>query len=302
MSQKVLIIDDDFSIHAIIIARLGNYRLEFVSAYDGESGLLLAAERKPDLILLDLDMPQMDGYEVCRRLKAEAVTQGIPILFLTAKGSVDHRIRGLDLGAMDYITKPFDPSELRARIGVGLRNKHRIDVLSDKAMIDELTGLSNRAYFDRRLDSDLATSRRSGRPLACIRIALDGAKSIQDRYGVAAVEHALRTVAAGLQETCRKEDVLCRFGPDEFAILACDADTESVEKFVERLRSSVEQMTRVSDDAAIRITCSFGVAVSRFSFGRSVVHGAGAALYHARQAGGNCIDAGPELTELRVAV
>jgi DNA-binding response OmpR family regulator len=129
MSQTVLIIDDSVPMHALIKALLSEEPVELHSAYNGTSGLVLAASLKPDLILLDVDMPAMNGFEVCKILKASEETVHIPIIFLTACASADEKVWGFELKASDYITKPFEPSELWARVRATLRTKRLLDLL-----------------------------------------------------------------------------------------------------------------------------------------------------------------------------
>src|SRR3954451_4025140 len=121
--QKVLIIDDSEMIHGLVRARLKDEPVELLFAADGVRGLQMAAEHAPDLVLLDVDMPEPDGFEVCRRLKADPATRETPVIFLTGASSTEQKLQGLELGAVDYITKPFDPAELRARVRASLRTK-----------------------------------------------------------------------------------------------------------------------------------------------------------------------------------
>src|SRR3954453_23190464 len=178
MPQKVLVIDDSEDIRALVQARLMSEPIELHFAADGASGIARAAELAPDMILLDVDMPAPDGFEVCRRLKADARTMPIPVIFLTGHASADEKIKGLDLGAVDYITKPFDPAELRARVRAALRTKYLMDLLAKRAMIAGLTGLWNRPCSEQRLASELSLPRRSDRPLACAMLDLDHFKRI----------------------------------------------------------------------------------------------------------------------------
>src|SRR5271154_5347795 len=133
MNQQILLIDDDKKIHALVRALLADEPVEIQSALDPEYGLTLAASLRPDLILLDVEMPGIDGYEVCRRLKVDPDLFNIPVIFLTALSTVEEKIRGLELGAIDYVTKPFNPSELLARVRASLRTRHVIRILEEKA-------------------------------------------------------------------------------------------------------------------------------------------------------------------------
>ena len=126
----------------------------------GPAGLAMLGDVKPDIILLDIEMPDMDGYEVCRQLRANPQTVNVPIIFISGADSTEEKIRGLDLGASDYVTKPFDPAELRARVRVALRTAYLMDLLARKAMIDGLTGLWNRSYLDVRLSAEIAAAQR----------------------------------------------------------------------------------------------------------------------------------------------
>ncbi len=238
MPQKVLIIDDSKPIHALIKARLADEPIELHSAFDGESGIAAALNLIPDLVLLDVDMPDPDGFEVCRRLKDDPVTMNIPIVFLTGIASTEQKIRGLELGALDYIIKPFDPAELRARVRTSLRQKYLLDLLAKKAMIDGLTGLWNRSYFDQQLAAQLALFRRSGHPVSCILADVDHFKTINDNFGHPTGDEALRAIAQILQASCRLEDILCRYGGEEFAILCPNTVAGKASILGERLRES----------------------------------------------------------------
>ena len=132
-SQKLLIVDDSPDIHELVVIWLAGEPVEFFSCETGEEALALAAQVRPDLILLDVELPGLDGFEVCRRLKSAAATADIPIVFLTGASSTEEKLRGLDLGAIDYITKPFDPAELRARVRSSLNTKRLMDLLAQKA-------------------------------------------------------------------------------------------------------------------------------------------------------------------------
>jgi DNA-binding response OmpR family regulator len=129
MSQKVLIVDDAPPLHQLIRVHLEEQAVDIHSAYDGDAGVVLAAAIKPDLVLLDVDMPKMTGFEVCKALKDDPATADIPIIFLTASSSTDAKVLGFSLRAVDYITKPFDPNELCARVRVALRTKRLLDLL-----------------------------------------------------------------------------------------------------------------------------------------------------------------------------
>jgi diguanylate cyclase (GGDEF)-like protein len=292
MIQRVLIIDDSQNIHALVKARLANEPVELHGAFDGVSGLKLAGELLPDLILLDVDMPDPDGFEVCKQLKGLPATMSIPIVFLTGAGSTDEKIRGLELGAVDYITKPFDPAELRARVRAALRTKFLLDLLAKKAMIDGLTGLWNRTYFDQTMAAQLSLARRSGQAVSCILADLDHFKSVNDRFGHLTGDEALRIVAASFLTQCRIEDVVCRYGGEEFAVIVPNTPAEKASVLAERLRNAVQTLALKHRGRPVPITCSFGVADAICGADR-IIEVADAALYQAKTQGRNRIALAP---------
>jgi len=285
--QKVLVIDDSDAIHALLKARLSAEPIELHFAPDGAAGLEKAASVLPDLILLDVDMPQPDGFEVCRQLKADSRTMNIPVVFLTGATSTDEKIKGLEMGATDYITKPFEPAELRARVRASLRTKYLLDLLSRKAMIDGLTGLWNRAYFDMRMSQEMSLTRRTRQPLACIMLDLDHFKRLNDNYGHPSGDEVLRWVGQLLTETCRGEDIVCRYGGEEFVILCPNTTADLAADLAERVRSSLESFTWRFREDAVKVTCSMGVADLRHVPPPSVVELADRALYQAKHSGRN---------------
>lgn len=289
MQQKLLLIDDSEAIHSLLRARLKDEPIQIHSAAAGEQGLQLAAALMPDLILLDVEMPDPNGFEVCRRLKADEKLAGIPVIFLTGAASSEQKIRGLELGAVDYITKPFDPAELRARVRGALRMKFMIDLLAQKAQIDALTGLWNRRHFDQRFESELSLARRAKRSLAVCMLDIDHFKSINDNFGHPGGDEVLKQVSSLLADTIRAEDVVCRYGGEEFAIITPSVG-EGAAALAERIRAAVEQMTIKLGSRQIPVTISIGVAVCGRDYSRTMIDLADAALYRAKQNGRNRVE------------
>lgn len=287
MSNKVLVIDDSLDIHRLIKIRLAKESFELVEAYDGGSGLAMARELKPSAILLDVDLPDCDGFSVCVALKEDPTTVNIPVVFLTGAASTEEKVRGLEIGAIDYVTKPFDSFELIARVRAALRTSYLLELLSQKAMIDGLTGLWNRSYLDSQLYIQLTAARRREAPLACIMADIDHFKSINDTYGHHCGDEILREVAKVLSEQCRVDDIVCRFGGEEFSILLPNTKLDDAQAIAERLRHEIEQMPISYRNHSIQITCSFGVADLRSSIPLSLIELADQALYQAKNRGRN---------------
>jgi diguanylate cyclase (GGDEF)-like protein len=297
VQQQILIIDDSKPIHTLIISLLSDELAIFHSAYEGGTGMVVAASLRPDLILLDVEMPGMDGYEVCRQLRADPNTASVPIIFLTARAATEEMVHGLNLGGNDYVTKPFKLSELLSRVRAALRTSRLVRMLEEKALIDPLTGLGNRAMFKERFAAEVAMRIRSGDPLSCIVLDVDHFKNINDRYGHPFGDEVLRKIGEALTEVCRIEDVACRPGGDEFVILAPQTTAEQASLAAERMRAAIASMAFVCQDESVSVTCSFGVAEGAGVYDRLMLDRADQALYQSKQRGGNCISlAGPHPT------
>jgi diguanylate cyclase (GGDEF)-like protein len=295
MTKKILVIDDAPEIHTLVKLGLAKEPVEVESAFDGAAGLAAAHTLRPDLILLDVEMPGANGYSVCVALKSNAVTMDIPVIFLTVASTTPEIIRGLDLGATDYVTKPFSTAELRARVRAALRTMRLVELLSRKAMIDSLTGLWNRTYLDSQLSAQLASARRAGQPLSCIMVDIDQLKLINEVYGHGFGDDVFRTIAALIAQLCRVEDIACRYGGDEFAILLPNTPLQGAADLAERIRVGVEGISLCCCDAPVKVTCSLGVAELRGPFTLSVIERADESLGRAKHAGRNRVEVYEEL-------
>ena len=294
MAERVLLIDDSEAVQLLVRAELEADGLDVIGAPDGRAGIRMAREAAPDLILLDVSMPGLSGYEVCELLQVQAETATIPIIFLSAASEPVDRVRGLHAGADDYVTKPFTGDELRARVNVALRHRRRLEMESRRAMRDALTGLWNRADFDERLTAEAAGARRHGAPLSCVILDLDHFKAINDSYGHPFGDTALRATADVLAATCRREDGACRYGGEEFAVLCPGVDEAGAAILGERLRAGLAELTLTSPKRTdVRLSASGGVAsgipalVPLAEGARRLVAAADAALYAAKRGGRN---------------
>jgi two-component system, cell cycle response regulator len=285
--QKVLMIDNARMMHLAVKARLADQDIEFASAYGGEEGLAAAENFRPDVILLDIDMPEMDGFEVCRRLKANPNTAAVQVVFLTGETSTEQKVKGLNLGAVDYVTKPFDIAELKARVRACLRTKYLLDLLAQHAMIDGLTGLWNRAYLTSRLQGELSLTQRSGGVLSCVMADVDHFKSINDTYGHGVGDQVLQAIAKTMKAQCRNEDIACRYGGEELVILMPNVPAPGAHAAAQRMLGALAALTIPVDSQPLKVTCSFGVADSSQEPSPAIVERADQALYASKRAGRN---------------
>lgn len=294
--MKILIIDDSADALAVAKTRLAHEGHEILCAGGGKEGLETAGREKPDLILLGLDMPDLNGFEVCRRLKADADLCMIPIIFLSSSGGPEEKVKGLDMGAVDFVTKPFDVFELRARVNAALRTKQMQDLLIEHAKIDPLTGLPNRRALDERLAQEWSRLLRHGGHLVVIMADIDHFKNVNDQFGHPAGDEVLRQVARLLADGCRESDMAARYGGEEFVVVAPETTAQAAADFAERLRLSICSRPREVRGKVVEVTVSFGVADHE---GRKtpeeLVQAADEALYRAKAAGRNCVK-GVEVT------
>ncbi|KNZ70670.1 response regulator receiver modulated diguanylate cyclase [Thermincola ferriacetica] len=220
-------------------------------------------EETPDLIILDIILPDTDGYELCRWIREETRLRLIPIIFVSAKDGLDDKVLGLQAGGDDYITKPFAMEELLARIEVILQ---RMRVFHELSMRDELTGSYNRRYFNERLTEEVHRVKRYGRPLTVAMIDIDHFKQVNDTYGHQVGDFVLTKLVEFLQNNLRKSDLVARFGGEEFVVLLTEIDADSAERLMERIRSALENATFIYnreplfEKISVKITVSIGLA------------------------------------------
>lgn len=257
--QSVLIVDDmPDNVRIMAEALKGECDVRF--ATNGVRALEMAVAGV-DLILLDVVMPQPDGLEVCRRLKNDDRTAGIPIIFVTAREETEDQTRGFDAGAVDYITKPIIPAIVRARVRTHLELKRSRDLLAEMALVDPLTGVFNRRRFDDCLDGEWKRAARSEHWLSLAMLDVDYFKLFNDTYGHARGDDCLRAVARAVGEVARRPgDVVARYGGEEFAVILPDTDTASMQGLMRRLLAAVGDLgiAHASSGCAPHVTVSVG--------------------------------------------
>ena len=259
---RILIVDDErFNLNLLESLLRDDYQV--MLALDGHLALEAAATHNPDLVLLDIHMPGLDGYEVCRRLKADAVTRSIPVIFISALDEATHEAQGLELGAADFITKPFRQSAVKARLRTQLRMKQQHDLLERFAFRDSLTGLTNRRAFDTRAEQEWFRCWRAGLPLSVIMLDVDHFKRYNDSHGHASGDVCLQRVAQTLEKSIKRAgDLVARYGGEEFIVLLPGAAAPGALAIGDALRLAVETsgIEHRTSNVADTVTVSVGVA------------------------------------------
>lgn len=304
LTGRILVVDDHEDNVELLRARLEAWGYKVEAATDGQQALDVVHASPPDLILLDVMMPSIDGNEVARRIKQNPLLPFIPIIMQTALDSTESKVEGLEAGADDYITKPIEFAELKARVRSMLRIKRLQEELEERerqlleanerlrhmSRTDGLTGLENRRSIERLLEKSFAHGERLSEPLSCVMSDLDRFKSVNDEYGHQAGDAVLKQFAAILKKAAREIDAVGRYGGEEFIVLLPGTVLDAAVTFAERVRKEVEAHTFVFDGGSIRRTVSFGVAGwphPRIQSCEALVRAADDALYVAKETGRN---------------
>ena len=289
----VLVVDDTPANLSLMSSLLKDtYKVRVANC--GERALEIAqSDTPPDLILLDIMMPGMDGYEVCRRLKEQESTKDIPIIFITAMADVENESLGLALGAVDFIAKPFNKTVVRARIRVHMQLKRQSRLLENLAFMDALTEIPNRRALDQTFAHEWARSLRTGSPLSYILVDIDLFKQFNDHYGHGSGDECLTRVAKALHSCVqRPSDCLGRYGGEEFAAILADTDMDQALQVAQHFHASVAalQIPHAHSAVAPQVTVSIGVATAESLIDQRMhvlSNAADSMLYAAKQAGKN---------------
>jgi diguanylate cyclase (GGDEF)-like protein len=290
----ILVADDDEDIRSLVALRLRKAGYEVVAAADGPEALHLAQEHDPDLLILDVSMPLLDGYAVCREVQALGATAP-PVIFLSARTHDAGVLEGFEVGASDYITKPFRPAELLVRVQAALKMKALRDAFAYDASMDALTGVLNRRGLAARAGEAVAIARRHERPLACLILDLDRFKAINDSYGHAAGDRVLQETAQRIGSNVRASDIVGRYGGEEFLLLLPEANEDGGVAAAEKLRRviSATPIEVPTADGPVLLTLEVSIGVAGWSDelvdAEALYAEADRALYEAKRRGRNCV-------------
>ena len=291
--MSVLVVDDEPDKRLLLAFALENEGYEVHTAEDGVEGLAAVETHQPDLIVTDVMMPRMDGYEMIQRVRSNPQTKFIPVIIQSAARIEGRDVRlGSELGALGYLTDPTDLDLLRSLARTLLEFKRYLDSCQEAAFTDHLTGLANRRRFERQLDREVARTERYGHPFCLLLIDIDNFKGVNDTYGHDAGDEALRMVANVIQSGTRGIDTGARIGGDEFAVILPETNLARGLEVAERLRAAIAAL---SIDPAGRITASLGVAglPTCADSGSKLRTAADAALYDAKHAGRDNVACAP---------
>ncbi|MGL5007825.1 MAG: GGDEF domain-containing response regulator [Plesiomonas sp.] len=292
LRQPLLLLVDDSRASRLLLASILKSFGQIMHASNGEQALLFSRESIPDIILLDIEMPEQSGIDVCQQLQSDPLTQDIPIIFVTGTHDPYKEVEGLAVGAVDFIYKPYHAAIIRARVSTQLKLKRLSDQLRQLVNLDGLTGLYNRRAFDNRLSVELPRHCRSQQPLGLVMIDVDHFKAYNDNYGHLAGDQCLKAIAHCLQQSARRAgDMVCRYGGEEFAIILPTMTLEALHEYGQWLCEQIRalQLPHVSSKTSPYVTISVGIATTMhtgISVEMLIAH-ADQALYYAKTHGRN---------------
>ncbi len=295
-AATVLIVDDSLVIRAVVRDGLESEGYQVIEAIDGLDGLHQCRKNPPDVVLLDIEMPGLDGYGVLAALKSDPMLKDIPVVFLTSRAGMEDVVAGLRGGAHDYLKKPFESVELLARVGSAASIKRLQDELRERnaeldrmSRTDVLTGLFNRRHLDDALQREFADSRRHVEPICLLMFDLDNFKLVNDTYGHPAGDAVLRAFADRVQDELRMGDTPGRWGGEEFLVILPRTDSDGGLEVAERIRFATEAAPVVVGESTIDMTVSGGCALGPGNSVQTLVDLADSCLYQAKVGGRNQI-------------
>ena len=303
MEASVLVVDDSQSarLHIINILKQISPLKSFHEAGGATAGFKLLLNRPVDIVICDLEMPGMDGFKFLNLVSTREEIRKIPVIMVTGREDQETKIKGLEFGASDYVTKPFDPDELVARVKVQLKIKSLQDslkknneLLLNLSNTDPLTQLFNRRYLTEALDNELMRSARVSSPLALLMLDIDHFKRVNDTYGHQGGDRVLVAMAELLRGHLRPYDVAARFGGEEFALILPGTGLPQALEVAGRLREAAERLSFSGNLQDLKLTVSLGAAAFPFANVKTVddlIREADYALYGAKRGGRNRVEA-----------
>lgn len=288
MKNTILIVDDSGTNIDILIGLLGD-AYDIVVATNGIEAVEIAQEDSIDLVLLDIMMPQMDGYEVCANLKADAKTKNIPVIFVTAKNDEDSIEKAYDCGGVDYVTKPFKAREIQARIKTHLKLQNSLKELAFLASMDSMTGIYNRRKF---FEIANETMQKIDENYYAVMVDLDHFKTINDTYGHHVGDEMLKATVNFIKAGLNENEFIGRLGGEEFAVIMHESSQANLLKRLQKIKNDISNFNlTLSEGTNVSITASFGVAKyeKRYLNIDKFLSSADDALYNAKKEGRNTI-------------
>ena len=291
--ESVILVVDDDPLNVKLLINILESEYEVLFALDGQKAVELATIEQPDLILLDVMMPNQSGYQSCEQLKSKAMTRDIPVIFISSLSDDDDEAKGLKCGAIDYITKPMKAAIIKARVSNHLELKHARDVLKQQATVDALTNIANRRRFDEFLLQSWRNMQRENQLLSMIMIDIDYFKPYNDYYGHAAGDETLKNVAKAMQKIIsRPSDLLARYGGEEFVCILPNTTQKGGQYIAEQLRKAVENLNMPHQKSQVSpyVTISLGLATETPSLDKllsNFINSTDHALYQAKESGRN---------------
>ncbi len=302
--SSVLIVDDNSKNLQVLADILGGEHYKVALAKDGGKALTFVRKRRPDLILLDIMMPHLDGFEVCKQLKADTETRDIPVIFISALTDTQDKLRGFRAGGVDYVTKPFQKEEVLARVKTHLELKRSQEALKTAyfklhkayeeleiaARTDSLTQLSNRRDMMDKIKYEKKKTDRSSKPFALILADIDNFKNFNDQYGHDCGDYVLVTVSEIIRNRVRRQDTAARWGGEEFLLLLPETEVEGAKTLAASIQQALAEQTMRYDQDQFQVTLTLGISICHG--GTDIDHcikAADEALYDGKRAGKNRI-------------